>query len=63
MYLKSVKGVPTVTQWIKNLTAAAQVAVEVVSSQTQQGGLKDLALLQLWLRFSPWPGNFHMPWV
>ena len=19
--------------------------------------------LQLWLGFSPWPGNFHMPWV
>ena len=29
--------------------------------------VKDLVLLQLWyrsqlqLRFSPWPGNFHMP--
>lgn len=22
--------------------------------------LKDLALLQLWLRFCPYPGNFHM---
>ena len=32
-------------------------------------GLNDLALpqpwhtLQLWLRFNPWPGNFHVPWV
>ena len=25
--------------------------------------IKDLALLQLWLGFSPWPRNFHMPWV
>ena len=31
--------------------------------------VKDLALLQLWhklqlwFRFSPWPRNFHMPWV
>ena len=25
--------------------------------------VKDLALLQLWLRFNPWPGNFHMLWV
>ena len=26
------------------------------------GGLavKDLALSPLWLRFNPWPGNFHM---
>ena len=22
--------------------------------------VKDLALLQLWLIFDPWPGNFHM---
>ena len=31
--------------------------------------VKDLALpqlwhrLPLWLRFDPWPGTFHMPWV
>ena len=24
---------------------------------------KDPTLLQLWLRFDPWPGNFHMPRV
>ena len=29
----------------------------------QRCGLKDPALLQLWLRCSPWPGNFHMPQV
>ena len=22
--------------------------------------VKDLVLLQLWLEFDPWPGNFHM---
>ena len=29
------------------------------------GGLviKDVILLLLWLRFSPWPGSFHMPWA
>ena len=29
------------------------------------GGLviKDMILLLLWLRFSPWPGSFHMPWA
>jgi len=38
------------------------------SSLVAQWG-KDLALsllwlrLLLWLRFSSWPGNFHMPWV
>ena len=23
--------------------------------------IKDLAVLQLWLRFNPWLRNFHMP--
>ena len=23
--------------------------------------VKDLVLVQLWLRFDPWPGNFHVP--
>ena len=50
----------------ENLTAAAQVAVEVqVRSPAWCSGLKDLVLPQqrgswLLLRFSPWPGNFHM---
>ena len=35
-------------QWVKNLTAAAQVALEVqVHSLAQGSGFKDLALLQL----------------
>ena len=25
--------------------------------------VKDSALSLLWLRFDPWPWNFHMPWV
>ena len=60
-------------QWTKNptvLTASALVAVAVwVRSLAQCSELKYLALLQLqcrlqlWLRFSPCPGNFHMPWV
>ena len=57
-------------QWVKNLTAAAQAAAEArVRSLAQHSQLRDLALpqlqkrLQLWLRFSPWPKNFHMPWV
>ena len=25
--------------------------------------VKDLALLLLWLGFSPWLGNFHLPWA
>ena len=62
--LKSLSGVPTVIQWAKNLTAVVQVTVEArVRSSTQHSGLKDLALPQLWLRFNPWLGNFHMPWV
>lgn len=43
-------------QWIKDPTAVAQVAAEAqVQSPTQGTGLRDLALLQLRLRF-----NFHL---
>ena len=53
-----------VAQWIKNLTVAAQVATEVrIQSLAWHSGLKDLALLQLHLRFNPWSGNFQMLWV
>ena len=56
-------GVPAVAQWIKNLTAAAQVAVETrVQSLAQHSGLKYPAMLQLQLRLNPWPRNFHKPW-
>ena len=43
-------------QWVKGVPAVAQ-------------WVKDLALPQLWYRsqlyltFSPWPGNFHRLWV
>ena len=44
--------------WVKNLTAAAQVAVEVwVQSLALCNGLKDPALLQVQLRFNPSLGN------
>ena len=50
---------------VKNLTAAAWVAVEAqVRPPAQHSGLKDPALLhlwhrsQMWLRFSSWPRNF-----
>ena len=55
----------TVAQWVKNLPAAARVTVEAqVPSPAPHSGLKDPALLwhrwQLGLRFSPWPGYFHV---
>lgn len=60
-------GVPAVAQWAKNLTAAAWVAVKVqIWSLARLSGLKDKVLRcgsQLWLGFSPRPGNFHMPQV
>ena len=41
-------------EWVKNLTAAAQVTVEVqVPSLAGHSGLKDLVLPQPWLGFSP----------
>ena len=46
-------------QWVKNLAAAAQVTVEgQVWSPARHSGLKDRALLWLWLGFNPWLKNF-----
>ena len=51
-------------QWVNNLTAAAQVTVEVwVQFPAWCSGLKDLVLPKLPLRFSPWPESFHVPQV
>ena len=42
-------------QWVKNLTAGAQVTAGAgVRSLARHRGLKDLVLLQLWLAFNPW---------
>ena len=42
--------VPTVVEWVKNPTTAAQMAAELwVQSLAWSSGLKDLALPQLWL--------------
>ena len=57
-------GVPIVVHCVKNPTAVAQVIAEVqLQSLAQHSGLKDSALLQLWLEFIPWPGNFPVPQV
>lgn len=52
-------GGPTVAQWVWNLTVAAVwVTTEAwVRSLAWCGGLKDLTLLQLWLRFNPGLGT------
>ena len=56
-------------QWVKNPTTVVQVAMEAqVRSLAWYSELKDPALPQLWcrlqlqLRLSPLPGNFHMLW-
>ena len=49
-------------QWVKNLTAVAWLTMEAqVRSLVQHSGLKDPVLMQLWLEFNLWPGNFHLP--
>lgn len=49
---------------VKNLTAAAGVAVKAqVRSVAWCSGLEDLALLLRRLVFNPWPRNFPMLWV
>ena len=56
--------VPATVLWVKNLTSVAQVAVEArVQFPDWHSGLKDPVSPQLWLRFNPWPENFHIPWV
>ena len=59
---KHTEGVPTVAQWVKNLTAAAPGRCGGMGlNLRQRSGLKDLALQ--WLGFNPWPWKFRMPWV
>ena len=49
-------------KWCWNLT----VAIHMQENEVREfpGGLsvKDSALSLMWLQFSPWPRNFHMPW-
>lgn len=54
-------GVPTVAQ---NPTTVAGAAVEVQDrSPILCGGLRDLVLPHLGLRFNPWPRKFHVLWM
>jgi len=47
--------IPTVAQWVKNLTAAAQAAVEAwVWSPAGHSWLKDQALLQMQHKLQLW---------
>ena len=49
-------------QWVKNLTAVAQVPAEVrVPSLAQRSRLKDPVLLQLWCRSQLWLGFSTWP--
>ena len=60
-------GVAPAVQWVRHPTAVAPGNVETqILSLGQCSVFKYLALPQLWyrsqrqLKFSPWPGNFHM---
>ena len=58
-------------QWVKNPACSSSAAWVAAEAWGLIPGLalwvEELALphlwcrLQLWVRFSPWPGNFHMP--
>ena len=56
-------GIPAMGQWV-NPTAAAQVAAEAWVQfpvrHRVKGSSFAVAVAQLWLRFNPWPRNFHM---
>ena len=56
--ISKVLGVSAMGQRVKHLTAVPQFTAEVwVQSLAWHSGFKDPALLQLQLRFSPWPSN------
>ena len=51
-------------QWVENPAAATRLAAKAqVQSLAWHSGLKDLAWLQLQLRFNPQPRNFYKPQV
>ena len=62
------EAIKEVLPWCRGFRVLLQW-LGLVQSPAQCSGLKDLALWQLWyrsqlwLRFSPWPGNIHMLWV
>ena len=72
---KKTAGVPTMAQWIKTLTAVAQVTtmapVQCPQSPPPQSTvdpalqklLRRSAVELLWFKFNLWSRNFHMPRV
>ena len=61
--LQKMRGVPTVIQWVKNMTAAAWVAVEApFQSQAQHSGLNDPALPQQQHRLAAAAQNQSQAW-
>ena len=51
-------------QWVKNLTAVAQISTEVqVQSPAQHSGVKDLVLVTATAQIQSLAGNFHMLWM
>ena len=54
------RGIPTVVQRV-NICHYLCGSLGSIPGPGQW--VKDLVLLQLWLRFQPWSRNFHVPWV
>ena len=57
---KQEEGVPAVAQLVKDPVLSLWHS-ESIPRPLQW--LKDPVLPQLWLRFNPWPKNFHMLWM
>lgn len=59
-YLKGSVRVPVVVQWVNDLARLWGVS-SLISCPALWA--KDSALPQMWFRFNPWPGNFHIQQV
>ena len=53
----------TLSECLSNLDKIIYLGVPTVAQWVKDSMSQLWDRLQLWIRFNPWPGNFHMPQV